>query len=260
MSNQVLVSNEVVERLKEFPVLLDKLLRLEEKQNIVKELRKSNGELDKPIVVTITGTPRAGKTTCINNLYDFLKKTGFRTECLEEPAGLVYKTLKNSEEKAELLSNRVGFVDRQFEIATEDIKKHQESNEILLCDRGVMDTAIWYEMYYQQGLIGEEKLSMIRQKYHCDHDYYNWLYLLSATPSAAIERDVLNSLSLAPRTTMNIMGVTNYNQAMDNLNFQFQQASDIYRAIDTSNLDRMDASIIAVNDILDNVSSLYLRR
>ena len=79
--------------------LLERLKRLDEKKNRIKELKKECGPLEEPLVITISGTPRAGKTTCIENLFEFLKKADMKTSCLEEPAGLVYKTLQNKEEK-----------------------------------------------------------------------------------------------------------------------------------------------------------------
>lgn len=40
--------------------------------------------LSKPFVIEFSGTPRTGKTTTINNLYDFFKKGGFKVELIEE--------------------------------------------------------------------------------------------------------------------------------------------------------------------------------
>ena len=52
------------------------------KQEIYK--MKSVLEKNKTYVIEFTGTPRTGKTTLMNNLYDFFKKGGFTTSILEE--------------------------------------------------------------------------------------------------------------------------------------------------------------------------------
>ena len=38
----------------------------------------------KPFVIEFTGTPRTGKTTIINNLYDLFTKAGMKVSMLEE--------------------------------------------------------------------------------------------------------------------------------------------------------------------------------
>ncbi|MDE6141059.1 MAG: hypothetical protein K2G03_00505, partial [Bacilli bacterium] len=110
------------EEIKEFFIGRDerlaKLRDLDKKKKELNGLREKMGPLTKPLVVTLSGTPRAGKTTTIESLYEFFKKTGINTKRLEEPAGLIYATLKNREEKQKLLENRVGFVDKQYDIGT----------------------------------------------------------------------------------------------------------------------------------------------
>ena len=61
----------------------DKLLKIKYK---VKELVKLNSVMQnkKPFVIEFTGTPRTGKTTIINNLYDLFTKAGIKVSMLEE--------------------------------------------------------------------------------------------------------------------------------------------------------------------------------
>ena len=109
--------------------LYHQLKILDAKKNEIRELQAKYGSLNKPIVITISGTPRAGKTTCVENLAEFFKKCDLRTSVLEEPAGLIYATLKNREEKKILLQDRIGFVERQYEVGTQSIKSKIEENK-----------------------------------------------------------------------------------------------------------------------------------
>ena len=61
----------------------NKLIRLHYRKQ---EIYKMISVLDKnnSYVIEFTGTPRTGKTTLMNNLYDFFKKGGFTTSTLEE--------------------------------------------------------------------------------------------------------------------------------------------------------------------------------
>lgn len=238
--------------------LLEKLKRLDEKKNRIKELKKEYGPLEEPLVITISGTPRAGKTTCIENLFEFLKKSDMKTSCLEEPAGLVYKTLQNKEEKKELLKDRVGFVERQFEIGEEHITNALGSNDIILCDRGILDTFIWYNMYYKLGLIDENKYQEFLRRIEKVKSYDNLFYALHATSDCSMRRDYLSSLSIEQRTTMNRQNVDRYNEAMLSLMPTFYENVPA-KLIETTKKDRMEASIIIANQTLDIVENKYVR-
>lgn len=71
----------------------DKLLKIKYK---VKELVKLNSVMQnkKPFVIEFTGTPRTGKTTIINNLYDLFTKAGIKVSMLEE-----FTTSKNTKKR-----------------------------------------------------------------------------------------------------------------------------------------------------------------
>jgi len=252
-------SNEITEILENHPLLFSKLRKLEAKQQEIMKLRNDIGPLERPIVATITGTPRAGKTTAIDNIYDFFKKAGFKTSCLEEPAGLVYKTFKTKEEKSELLKDRVGFVDKQFDVGASDINRNKGCNEILLCDRGVLDTLIWYEIYYRRGMLSEERYKDFMTRHlNFDVGSHNYLYALHTDPRISLERDVLSSLSIVPRTTMNLSGITEYNAALSKVSHQLSNYSDSMTIIDTTNIAVIDIGIVIANDLLDKVQRLYL--
>ena len=48
------------------------------------EQLKSYCDLERTFIVEFTGTPRTGKRSTINNLYDFFKKGGFDVRVVEE--------------------------------------------------------------------------------------------------------------------------------------------------------------------------------
>ena len=61
----------------------DKLKKLHA-QKVELERLRNLCKLTKPFVIEFSGTPRTGKTTTINNLYDFFKKGGFDITIIEE--------------------------------------------------------------------------------------------------------------------------------------------------------------------------------
>lgn len=242
------------------PQLLEELKILDTKKQEIIKLRDKYGNLKTPIVVTISGTPRAGKTTCIDNLFEFLKKCDLNTCCLEEPAGLIYQGLKSKEEKRKLLTDRVGFVEQQYALGKYYIEKNLSENDIVLCDRGILDAFIWYDMYYQLGMITTEKYKQFLSNLKDIKKYNNQFYALFTSTDESMKRDYFNSLSLEPRTTMNSDNVERFNNSLIRMIPVIESEIGTSQLINTTTSDKMDSSIIIANDILDNVKKLYLRR
>ena len=61
----------------------EKLKKLHARKVEIQRLKELSS-LSKPFVIEFCGTPRTGKTTTINNLYDFFKKGGFKFTLVEE--------------------------------------------------------------------------------------------------------------------------------------------------------------------------------
>lgn len=252
------------EEVKEFFVGRDerlaKLKDLDKKKKEINNLRETNGPLIKPLIVTLSGTPRAGKTTTIESLYEFFKKTGLNTKRLEEPAGLIYATLKNREEKQKLLEDRVSFVDKQYDIGTNYINNNLNGSDLILCDRGVIDPFIWYDMYYQLGMVSKEKYIEFLTHMKDPKNYINYFYGLYADEKEAMKRDYLSSISIEERSTMSTDNVIRYNASLLRVLPQIEDYTDKSEIIDTSSKEIMESSIIIADEVLDSIKKLYLER
>ncbi len=242
------------------PELLNRLRDLDAKKQEIRTIREVEGKLPKPIVLTISGTPRAGKTTTIDNLFEFLKKADLKTAYLPEPAGMIYQTLKSKEEKQKLLADRVGFVLKQYEIGEEYINNNLGSNDIILCDRGILDTFVWMDMYYQLRMIDQSTYHNYLTRLKAINGYLSQFYILYCNSAEAMKRDYLNSLSIEPRTTMNQSNVERYNASLLRVLPIIEAGIDKSKLIDTSNLTTIEPSIMIASDLLEQVKTLYLRR
>lgn len=239
------------------PKLFDDLKELQKKKDAIRALRDKHGDLNTPLVVTITGTPRAGKTTCVDNLADFLKKADLRTTCLTEPAEIIYSTLRNREEKKRLLNDRVGFVEKQFEVGSQNIAQALDSSDVIVCDRGNLDPFIWYRMYHKLGMISDADYEAFLRNLNIPKEYFNQFFALYSTPEVSQERDYVNSLSLEPRTTVTRGFIELYNSSMLGLMPLFKANTHESTLINTSQCDRMDASIQIADQVLERVRKLY---
>lgn len=239
---------------------LAKLKDLDKKKKEVTNLKENYGSFYQPLVVTLSGTPRAGKTTTIQSLYEFFKKCGINTKCLEEPAGLIYATLKNREEKQKLLQDRVGFVDKQYSLGTDYINKNLNGSDLILCDRGIIDPIIWYDMYYQLGMVNRDKYLEFLNKMRKPENYINYFYGLYVDETEAMKRDYLSSISIEERSTMSRDNVERYNASLLRSLPKIEDYTHDSKVIDTSNLEIMEPSMQIADEILDKIKRLYLER
>ena len=69
----------------------------DERKELIKELQKLAEEVltlkqehrqKRPIVIEFSGSPKAGKTSCINSLEIFLKRNGFSVSIVQERASV----------------------------------------------------------------------------------------------------------------------------------------------------------------------------
>ena len=237
-----------------------KLVELNQKKDQLKRIRGDLGKLQDPIIITLCGTPRSGKTSCITSLYEFLKKQDFKTSYIMEPAGIIYDTLNSKEEKKRLLEDRVKFVDMQFDVGLNKINEYINNSEIIICDRGIIDTFIWYDMYYKMGLLSDSEYDQKISKSQILKNFINYFYVLYSDSFESMRRDFNCTLSLEPRSTINDYFISNYNESLKKIYSLLSPKLSNSLFIDTTTYEIMDASIELSNDIMDNVKKLYLNK
>lgn len=179
---------------------------------------------------------------------------------MDEPAGVIYSGLRNRQEKHELLKDRIGFVSKQFIIGQDSIMNALNDSDIILCDRGVLDTFVWYDMYYKMGMMSRNQYMQYMDKIESCNEYFNMFYALYVDSFVSLKRDYLNSLSLEPRTTMNEENIERYNASLLSLMPKYEQEIDNVKMIDTTNRFIMEPSLMVANDVMDIVKKRCLRK
>lgn len=157
---------------------------------------KSLCSLPKPFVIEFSGTPRTGKTTTINNLYDFFKKGGFKIEIVEE-----FWTSKYCKESFKNKIDKMSNADGTLAIAEEVCKQLQESlksdKDIILIDRSINDRQIWNYRRYARGDMPEEQYFSARDKYQAiSKELIDFLLITYTDPMISLKRDYTSSLAL----------------------------------------------------------------
>ena len=220
---------------------------------------KSLSSLDKPFVIEFSGTPRTGKTTTINNLYDFFKKGGFDVALIEE--------FTTSKYYKEYLSNKLkgmSLGDSNIIILEEVYKQLQDALEldkdIILIDRSINDRQIWNYRRYRNGEMPGEQYFEVREKYkEISKELIDFLLITFTDPITSLKRDYLSSLALEQRSFLNEKNIADYNSCLHDLQELFSESVDSFYLIDTSHIDINDVASNAAFNILPVMRKKYIK-
>lgn len=235
----------------------DKLKKLHA-QKVELERLRNLCKLTKPFVIEFSGTPRTGKTTTINNLYDFFKKGGFDITIIEEFTTSKYYKEEFKQKYSDLSSS-------DFNIAilkevTNQLKDIINSGrEIILIDRSINDRQIWNYRRYKKGDIDLKTYEELRDKYSLiSKKLIDFLVITYADALTSIKRDYNSSLALEQRHFLNKNNIDEYNDSLNNLQELFKNNPDNYLLLDTSLMDINDVAITVADKIMPVMRKKYI--
>lgn len=194
--------------------------RYEYRNQMIQELKKKAGEVKllkethrkrRPIIIEFSGSPKAGKTSCINSLKQFLKRNGFEVEVIQERASICPVSDKQSPmfniwTSCMSLAGLIGIV--------EDKKS---TCDVIILDRGVFDALCWFEW-----LTAYNKMESDFQKKVCEFllrkefvGLIDIVFSFTVEPETSIEREYANLLTDQIGSIMNLEVLGEYKKAVD---------------------------------------------
>ncbi len=220
---------------------------------------KSLVTLPKPFVIEFTGTPRTGKTTIINNLYDFFKKGGFEVSLVEE-----FTTSKYYKEELRSKFDSMSYSDRDLAIFEEIYKQLQNAvltkKDLILIDRSLNDRQTWNYRRLVRGDMPEDLYLNAMEKYSkLSKQLIDFLVVTYADSLISLRRDYTSSLALEQRSFLNQENIDEYNNCLNSLQGLFADSVDSYMLLDTSNMGMNDVSIEATSQILPVIRKRYIK-
>lgn len=233
------------------------LKRLHAQKLELKKLKKICTLL-KPFVVEFSGTPRTGKTTTINNLYDFFKKGGFNVSIIEEfTTSKYYKEhLKKELDKLSLEDNNLAIADLVYKQLLENLN----NNEIILIDRSINDRQIWNYRRYVKGDISEENYLNSRKKYsQLSKELIDVLVVTYADAIVSLKRDYNSSLALEERRFLNKNNIDEYNDSLTKLKDLFSKSVADFVLVDTSSMDMSLVSVEVAERLMNDMRKKYIK-
>lgn len=214
----------------------------------------------KPYIIEITGTPRTGKTTLINNLYDFFHKHGFNVCYIEE-----FTTSKKYKEEIKPFLK-----DKMKKIVNLEIPKNilmnikeavNQNYDIIIVDRGLLDRLIWVDRLYLKDGMTKKEYEDYKKKYlpiiKKDID----LIIATVTDSnTSLKRDYLGNLSLEKRSFLNQQNIDEYNTSLYNISNLTKEENINFNIVDTTNKNQREVSFEVVDIILSSMKDEILKR
>ena len=215
--------------------------------------------LSKPFIIEFSGTPRTGKTSTINNLYDFFKKGGFNIQVIQEfTTSNYYKDkLKKIYKNYSIEKRNIAIIDEVFSQLIEYLDKNLD---IIVIDRSINDRQIWNYRCFNAGNMSGDNYQFLKDKYiKLSKQYIDFLVITYADSLISLKRDYNCSLSLDKRSFLNIENINSFNDSLDNLKDLFSLSVDNYLLLDTSDINLSDVSVEIADNIMPAMRKSYIK-
>lgn len=171
----------------------------------VLDLKKTHRQ-KRPIVIEFSGSPKAGKTSCINSLAIFLKRNRFQVEIINERASVCPVSNKQSPmfniwTSCMSISGMIGILERK-----------NTNCDVLILDRGIFDSLCWFHWLSSNNLMESKQRDSVESFLMTDAltSRIDIIFAFSAAPKTSIEREYANLLTDEPGTIMNIDVLQDY--------------------------------------------------
>jgi thymidylate kinase len=176
---------------------------------ILLDLKKKHRQR-RPIVIEFSGSPKSGKTTCINSLELFLKRNGFSVSIVQERASVCPVADKKSPmfniwTACASITGMLGLLEQM------DI-----SRDVIILDRGIFDALCWFEWLSSRKALSAYHKSIIDEFLSLDLivNRVDIVFAFKVSPDESIKREYANLLTDKPGTIMSIATLTEYLSAI----------------------------------------------
>lgn len=227
-------------------------------QNLAEEVLalKSEHRQKRPIVIEFSGSPKAGKTSCINSLELFLKRNGFSVQIVQERASIC----PVSDKQSPMFNLWTACMSLAGLIGTLENKNNQV--DVLILDRGIFDALCWFEWLASNSKMEEEQKKYIEQ-FLLMNEFVSCIdivFAFSVQPSISIEREYATLLTDKLGTIMNTKVLGEYLSALEDT---FENKSKYFHKvvkIDTSNKNQDEVGKEVTESTLEILKNLLMER
>ena len=232
---------------------------ISELEKLAEKIHKQKDELRqrRPIVIEFCGSPKSGKTSCINSLNLFLKRNGFKTGVITEQASVCpIKDKHNPAFNIWTVNSAISELNSLLD------PRRSEPLDIVICDRAVFDALCWFEWLNNMGTLAVEEYNIIT-KYITLPRWSNKIdlvYVFKADPNISIEREYAHLLTRKPGSIMNQRTLSEYVTCIEAAQQDFGNKFRMIQEIDTSKMDQNQVSSSVTHTVLKKLEELLIER
>lgn len=202
-----------------------------------------------PFVVEVLGTPNSGKTTAIQTFEKIAKHYNIKCKIIYEAAARCRIKNKLSPEFNLWTLN---------ETVKQLLEAYTGNYDIIVCERGLLDTICWCNLYYQENLMSIEE-------YHKIVDYIllkrlinkvNCVYIMKCSVETSLCRENLSGILEVKGTIVNEMVLTKYNASLERVENEFRKHFEKIVTVDTTKLAQPEINRMFLLEVFESVKTL----
>ena len=211
------------------PYMVIEEAQLQELQAEARKLQ-TGLSLEHPIFVEFAGTPKSGKSTCIDTVNHFFRRLDYKVLAPTEGASkrtpyylkddfVAFNTWSAAYALTHILEGRHG----------------SDQYDLVIMDRGLFDALAWFELLRVRGEVAETECSIIHDFLLVDHwrQLIDIVFLFKTDPPTSLKRENSDKLVVQPGRAMNDEFLRELNEAYQSISSKYAaQFSPVYE-VDT---------------------------
>ena len=207
----------------------------------------------RPLFVEFAGTPKSGKSSCIDTVNHFFRRLGYKVLAPTEGA--------SKRTPYYLKDDYVAFNSWSATYALTHILEGRYGTDeyhIVILDRGLFDALAWFELLKQNGDVTPEDCFAIQQFLLVGHwrELVDVVFLFQTDPDTSLERENRNKLIEEPGRAMNPDFLQSLNGAYNTTRKQYSDKFSQFFIVDTSQgqSTELSTAYTVAGTILDQLS------
>ncbi len=203
----------------------------EEATEVLQSIRTKAASDSKPLFVEFSGTPKSGKSTCIDIVSHFFRRLDYKVLAPTEGASkrtpyylkddwVAFNTWSASYALMHVLDGLHG----------------SDRYDLAILDRGLFDALAWFELLQTQGRVTPQERDHVHNFLLVDHwcSAIDAVLLFKADHETSLERENSDKLINEPGRAMNAENLQQLNNAYDEVKRKYAQEFPRFETIDTS--------------------------
>ncbi len=198
-------------------------------ESVLKSLNEN--PKSRPIIVEFSGTPKSGKSSCIEIVSHFFRRLHFRV--LSPSEGASRRTPYHL--RADLVDFNTWSASYALTHILESL--HDPYNyQLVILDRGMFDALAWFQLLVNRNEIDQVTCDQVHSFLLIEkwRSVVDEVFLFTADPDTSMKRENQNALIDEPGTTMNLEFLQNLNAAYNSVREKYSGDFSHFQAINTS--------------------------